>query len=220
MAEPERPTPEKQLLNLIESPKSEQVQAENLKRRGRQWFSLGALKARFPLPRWPSFKNFAKTSFGVRQVNLSLKISIIFLALYLGYNVVVMALELKKASNLIFSADKISPSPAQFASPLKDMPYYLGKAAARDIFGFGASPVIQQKKELGGPVVPKDDRTRDFSLVGIAWSANPEAMIEDTKNKRTNFARKGQVIEGEIAVVAIFKDHVVLNYKGKEFELK
>jgi type II secretory pathway component PulC len=222
MAEHERLTPEKQLLNLIENPKGEQIKAENLKRQGKKWFSLGALKGRlsFSSDKRPSFKDFVKAGFGVKQINLSLKISIIFLAIYLSYNVVVMALELKKASNLIFTADKIPADSQEHTSPLKEMQYYLKKPSARNLFDFGASPKIEPKKELPSAAPLAVDYSKDFSLVGIAWSANPEAMIEDVKNKRTHFARQGQLIEGRAKVVAIFKDRVMLNVEGKEFELK
>jgi type II secretory pathway component PulC len=56
--------------------------------------------------------------------------------------------------------------------------------------------------------------------VGIAWSNDPDAMIEDTKTHRTFFLKKGQTIDEEIKVQAIFKDRVVLSYKGEEIELR
>jgi hypothetical protein len=45
-------------------------------------------------------------------------------------------------------------------------------------------------------------------------------MIEDTKTQRTLFLKKGQRIDNEIKVEAIFKDKVILSYKGEEIELK
>jgi type II secretory pathway component PulC len=57
-------------------------------------------------------------------------------------------------------------------------------------------------------------------LVGIAWSNDPEAMIEDGKNKRTFFVKRGQTLDDEVKVVTIFKDKVILTFKGKEFELR
>jgi type II secretory pathway component PulC len=56
--------------------------------------------------------------------------------------------------------------------------------------------------------------------VGISWSADPDVMIEDGKTQRTIFLKKGQLVDNEIRVEAVFKDKVILSYKGEEIELK
>ena len=63
------------------------------------------------------------------------------------------------------------------------------------------------------------DATQDLKLVGISWSNDPIAMIEDSKALRTFFVTRGQMI-GEVRVQAIFKDKVVLSYGGEEIELR
>ena len=64
------------------------------------------------------------------------------------------------------------------------------------------------------------EATKNLALVGISWSNDPDVMIEDTKDNRTFFLKKGQLIDNQIKVEAIFKDHVVLSYGGEEVELR
>jgi type II secretory pathway component PulC len=95
------------------------------------------------------------------------------------------------------------------------------KTSARNLFVIGAVPELEVKPGEVVSLTPKEaDRAKDFSLVGIAWSADPEAMVEDGKNKKTYFVKRGQPLDSEVKVVTIFKDKVILTYKGKEFELR
>jgi len=225
MAADEPVTPEKQLLKIIESPKAEPLQTANIKRKGRVLFSLGALKGRlaflksFSFQKWSSFRQASQTSMGIHHVNLALKFLILFLAVYLGYSVYVMAVELKKASNLIFEYDKtILPAP-ELVTSLKDLPYYLEKVTSRDLFNVvSVSP--QEPEQTVVEIEPQDKRIKKYSLVGIAWSDNPEVMIENTEAKKTHFVHRGQLIDDDVKIVAIFKDAVILSQDGKEFELR
>ena len=225
MAENESLTPEKQLLKLIENPKQETLRAENAKREGEKWFSWKALKGRFSYlktflsERWASLRDLSKPQFGIRQFNFVLKCAILFLGLYLGYTLVVMALGLKRASNLIFKYEKHSSTQPETAPILKALPYYMEKVTARDIFNLNAPSTAAGAKDESAPP-PEETLTKKFSLVGIAWSENPEAMIEDTESKRTHFVKRGQTINQDVKVVTIFKDRVVLSYQDKEFELR
>jgi len=226
MAEKEPITPEKQLLKLIENPKQEALQGESVKREGKKWLSLGALKGRFSFwksfsfKKWFSFKQLTKTAFGVRQINLMLKASILFLSLYLGYSVIGMETEMKHAANLILEPDKGLAIREEHGAELKNLSYYLEKAAKRNIFTIGQAPTKEGTVQAPPKPASESDRTKDFSLVGISWSANPEAMIEDTKSKRTYFVKRGQPLDDSVRIVTIFKDRVILNYKDKEFELR
>ena len=60
---------------------------------------------------------------------------------------------------------------------------------------------------------------QNFKLVGISWSNDPDAMIEDTKAKKTFFVKRGQMV-GEFKVQAISRDKVILSYGQEEIELK
>ena len=226
MAENEPLTPEKQLLKIIENPKQQTLQVESTKRKGISWFSLGALKGRFSFfkgfsfKKWSSFRQLTSTSFGIRQINLVLKILIVFLAVYLGYTVFVMAVDLKKASNLMFEYDKSTAPAPEVVSSLKGLPYYLEKVAVRDLFVPKSAVESKEPEEKVVNVQPEEGQLKKFALVGIAWSNNPEAMIEDKEAKKTHFVKRGQMIDDEVKVVAIFKDTVIVTKGDKEFELR
>ena len=59
----------------------------------------------------------------------------------------------------------------------------------------------------------------DFKLVGILWSDNPQAMIEDKKDQKTYFLKSGEKIK-EIMVKEILRDKVVLGSGDREWELR
>ena len=225
MAENEPITPEKQLLKLIENPNAQGVQAQKARREGGKWFSMGALKGRLGFlktlsgERWTSLRKLFRTPPGIRQLNMALKFSILFLSLYLGYNMAAMGIQWRRASNLILQPGKGAPLETGQPVILKNLSYYTDKVASRDIFKLGATAKHEEESEGAGGA-PKEDATKNFSLVGIAWSSNPEAMIENIQLKRTHFVKRGQSFDEDIKVVAIFKDRVVLSWQGKEFELK
>lgn len=226
MAENQPDTPEKQLLKLIENPKPSSLEVEGAKRQGKKWFSISALKGRVSFwsslsnQRWFSFKKSTKTNIGVRQVNLVLRILMGCFSFFLIYYVIRMSLELKRASNLILQPDDQPAAEQTLEEPeVKNLSYYLEKAGGRSLFTIEKVP--EEAKVVEPPPSPKEiERTKNFSLVGISWSSDPEAMIEDSQNKRTYFVKRGQALDNEVKVVTIFKDKVIMTYKGKEFELR
>ncbi len=225
MAENEPLTPEKQLLKLIENPKQEVLAVEGTKREGKKWVSFSAFKGRFAFWKsfsvkgWFSFKRLTKSSLRLRQVNLILRVLIVLLVLFLGAQIVTMGLDLKKASNLMLQPEKGAAPELEQSMELKNISYYLEKMGSRNIFSGVEPPKPNVVPEPPKPAA-EHDRTKDFSLVGISWSANPEAMIEDTLRKRTFFVKRGQSLDGSVRVVTVFKDRVILTIDGKEFELK
>ena len=78
---------------------------------------------------------------------------------------------------------------------------------------------VDAKTEVKPPSSGIIGVTQHLRLAGISWSDDPDAMIEDTRTKRTLFVKRGGMI-GKIKVQAIFKDKVVLFYDGEEIELK
>ncbi len=59
----------------------------------------------------------------------------------------------------------------------------------------------------------------NFKLVGILWSDNPQAMIEDKKDQKTYFLKSGEKIK-EIMIKEIFRNKVVLSNGEREWELR
>jgi hypothetical protein len=101
--------------------------------------------------------------------------------------------------------------------------YYVRKVKRRDIFRIGVPIGIIPTPEVKPVIkvaVPKVlDEVKRYKLVGISWSKDPDAMIEDTVALRTFFVKRDTLL-GRIKVEAIFKDKVVLSYEGEEAELK
>jgi len=226
MAENEPLTPEKQLLNLIENPKQALLHVESAKRESKKWFSFSALKGRlafwkgFSLKKWFSFALFTKSSGGIRQLNRVLILFIIFMGVYFSYNTVQLSLDLKKASNLILKPDKEFLASMESVFELKNVSYYLEKFNNRSLFNVKEIPKPQVKEQEAPVSAQASDATKDYSLVGIAWSSDPEAMVEHVKTSKTYFVKRGQNLENGVKVVTIFKDKVILSLSGKEFELR
>lgn len=227
MATNESLTPEKQLLKLIENPKQASVRVESAKREGKKWFSFPALKGRLDfwkgtsVKQWFSLKKFSRSAHGVERINVVLKALIIVMAIYTGYSVFNMAKGIKNAANLILKPDPIMLDVPAPVVGLQSVSYYLEKIKGRNIF-VSAQPEskTEEEKAAAAEGVPEEDPFKDFSLVGIAWSDDPEAMIEDTKLNRTFFMKRGQSLANGVRIVTIFKDKVILGYKDKESELR
>lgn len=227
----ERPaTPEKQLLKLIEESKTPAagVNIQAIRHRNLSLFSLSAWLGRISF-----FKDRFKKWFGkngkyrqldiIRVINNALAFSIFVLAIYFISNLSMSMINLKKMTNLKL----ISPESVKSASLIQDasslarpLSYYLEKVRARNIFKMGPRKVTDAAEVADrGPSSRIIEATQHLKLVGISWSNDPDAMIEDTKALRTFFVKRSQMI-GDIKVQAIFKDKVILGYEGEEIELR
>lgn len=225
MATDESLTPEQQLLKLIENPNQASAPVESVKREGKKLVSLPALQGRLDfwkgvsVKRWFSLKQFSQSPKGMERVNGVLKFLIFVMVIYSGYTLFGMVTGIKKASNLILPSDKAAVDVLEPAMALQSVSYYLEKTKGRNIF----TPVVPEKpqtEEKPAVEVEEENPFRNCNLVGIAWSDDPEAMVEDKGLGRTFFVRRGQLLANGLRVVTIFKDKVILSYKGKEYELR
>jgi len=230
--EQERPsTPEKQLLKLIEDPKTKEFSSKGIKYRGRSLFSFAAFRGRFSF-----FKEKVNTgltlrssSFDIKVINNVLQFSIFVLVLYLGGSSIFSISNLKKMPELsIDKAARTGLDSQKIASLLNKSSYYIEKARSRDIFKFGnffKEAVKQEVVETPPPeeevILPSKAEivSEKLSLVGIAWSDDPDAMIEDVNTQKIYFLKRGDSIEG-IKVQTILRDRVILSYEGEEVELR
>lgn len=217
-------TPEKELLRLIEDNKessSKNIEAKAIKHSTLSFFSIRGWLGRlsFLKDRFRDLKGANRIyRFDIAIINNLLALSIfVFIcyfvfSFYFGFRnsrkIPTLGLSQQRATDMV---DMIGKSGLKRA-----VSYYLDKIAERDIFKIGPKRPSSAK---GGPSERAIESTKHLKLVGIAWSDNPDAMIEDTKAMRTLFLKRGQMI-GDIKVEAIFKDKVVLNYAGEDIELK
>ncbi len=224
MAQERSLTPEKQLLNLIESPKAKDAgpRPNLVKHHGMRLLSSGVWKGKLYF-----FKDYIKKvlSGGFQQpdlkwINRVLAAIIVISVFYLMNTFYFSIIGMKKMSHLKFTAQE-SAKGARFrdVTTLKQpAAYYVDKIRQRDIFSMGAKKAVQEKAPdtVSSEIV---EATQSLKLVGISWSNDPDAMIEDSKALRTFFVKRGQMI-GRVKIEAIFKDKVILSYEGKEVELR
>jgi hypothetical protein len=221
----ERPlTPEKQLLKFIESPKLNKtgLQAQAIRRHSLSFLDFGAWLGRIAFlklefERWR--KGFSLAKLDVKVANRFLGLMIAVLAVYFLSSFSLSIINLGKTPNLETKVlegkvASVSPDSSGFK---KAVSYYLDKVRERDIFTVG--PKTDAKLGKPAPSAKDLEVAQNFKLVGISWSNDPDAMIEDSKALKTFFVKRGEMV-GEAKVQAIFKDKVILSYNGQEIELK
>ena len=224
MAEEGSPTPERELLKLIEEPGAKaglsQAKAQ------RDFFSLFspvALKARFSFLK-ERFKGEAILQSLIhlefRTINLFVEICIFALIFYLISNFIVSMININKKSSLELEIKEITASSVlPETSLLKTASFYLEKARARDIFKMGITSVIDKPKAPKASTSRIVEASKNLKLVGISWSQDPDVIIEDTNLGMAYFLKRGQMINN-LKVKAVFKDKVILSYEGEEVELR
>jgi type II secretory pathway component PulC len=227
MAEDKQTTPEQQLLKLIEgepktgkSGKAAQVKGtvrpSILKLPGALLGSLAFWK------RSAKRKSYGKRfSFGLDEVNRILVLMTAILAVYVVFDAVASARNLQRPPIFVPPKDLRVPIQKESIAPLEETSYYLQKISSRDIFKEG---VKEERPKAETPVQAVATETaetiQNLALVGISWSSNPDAIIEDKGHQRTYFVKRGQMVGEDVKVEAIFKDHVVVTYEDREYELR
>ncbi len=230
MAQEKTPTPERQLLNLIEGGSSGQssLRTDAAMHRGLSLLSPQAWASRISFFRQETVKwlqGGSSRGIDIKAVNRLLSLCVVILSVYFMVNLFISANNFRKAPdfNLKIKQFKSPVSDIQEATVLRALTYYLDKIRARDIFIMGEKPQQQGAgKELSKPSPSRvAEVTQSLRLVGISWSNDPDVMLEDTKALKTYFLKKGQVIDSNnVKVEAIFKDKVILSFEGVEIELK
>ena len=227
MAQARPITPEKQLLRLIEDKNSNApgIQAQAIKHHSLSLFSFGAWLGRTSFLK----EVFKKWFHGIKILQLDIKLTnkilgllIFILAVYFVSNLFSSLINFKKTPYLESKPQEgASFADTQRSSFFKKAAsYYFEKIRERDIFKMGAKkPTAAAEASPKGPSSAIIEATQHLKLVGISWSNDPDAMVEDLKALRTFFVKRGQMI-GDVKVQAIFKDKVVLGLGGEEIELR
>ncbi|MBI3602448.1 MAG: hypothetical protein HY209_06100 [Candidatus Omnitrophica bacterium] len=227
---PERSiTPEKQLLRLIEEHKVQRntatLQVQALKYHNLSFLSLGAWVGRLSFSKdWlqKRLHGVRGQPFDIKIINQAAVVCIYILAVYFSFNFISSLVDLWRIPNLeIKSSEKIRPLSFRENSVLKTVASsYLEKVRERDLFKIGkGTDRATENKEVKGPSSQVIEASGNLKLVGISWSSDPDAIVEDTKATKTFFVKVGHTI-GEGKVQAIFKDRVILRYGDEEIELK
>jgi hypothetical protein len=226
MAQERSLTPEKQLLKIIETSKMNSigVQAQTSRRHSMSWLNPGAWVGRisFLRVRLEKFSTgFSLEQLDVKVANKILGFLVAILCLYFFANLVISVVNLSKTPSLESNRPAVKVD-ASFPEPSglnKAASYYLDKVRERDIFTMGSKGAAGKSKVSIVPSSKSLEIAANLKLVGISWSSDPDAMVEDIKELKTLFVKRGDMV-GEAKVQAIFKDKVVFSVGGEEFELK
>ncbi|MDD5454126.1 MAG: type II secretion system protein N [Candidatus Ratteibacteria bacterium] len=226
----DKSTPEKRLLELIESPSERTIREIKKKRIRNSFFSISAIRGKFSFLKQHAGSNLSRHKFAldIRQINIILVFCAVGLATYLVMSWLNASNKLDDVSNLKTefktNGQVKSYLPASF---LRDISYYSQRVNMRNIFKLDLEANNPHEKEgdvkAEEVVTVKDELAKimeQLILVGVSWSDNPVAMIENTNAKMTYFLKNGEEIVNGVIIKQIFIDRVILEYKGAEAELK
>lgn len=212
--------PEEQLLDLIE--KGEGFRPSKLRRKKASFLSFFNL-SRFRLS-FQVFSRQLKAKFtklrtrvkNPRVLNRTLAGLAIALVVYSVADFTFRRLDVQQTSGNII----IDGEPYFLKKPETDVHqflYYLEMVQRRNIF----SPVTLKSAENLEAETNKmlSDLLNNLGLVGISWGKPPEAMVEDKGANKTYFLRAGDSIN-KFKVIDILRDRIVLDFDGKQVELK
>ncbi len=216
-----KPTPEEQLLNLIED--GEGPSTLSLKRKKSSRFSfislsaLSTLLARFKI----TVKDWLiQLKGGIDEPNLKawnkvLAVSAIILFVYLTADFTLRRLDIKQFTKKA-AAQKGRSFQDDLKADVRPFLYYLEMVQRRDIF----SPVKLMSAENPQEEAKKllSELVKDLKLVGISWGKDPEVIIEDKKDNKTYFLKTGDTIS-KFKIDVILKDKVILESDGQKMEL-
>ncbi len=227
MAENKPATPEQQLLKLIEGQGKPGAAGASgagsvaKKPRGRGFSPAAILGALSFWKRRSKKKSFARRSpFSIGEMNKALVAVSLVLFVYVTFDAVASARNLQRPPNFAPMKERVAKSVKGTAEPLAEASYFLQKISSRDIFREGKTSAPVQAAPVVATPAETAEVVQGLALVGISWSSNPDAIIEDKARQRTYFVKRGQDVGDGIKVEAIFKDHVVVTYEDREYELR
>ena len=203
----DRLTPEEKLLQVIDNPAAAKPQgALGRLRRQASASSLG-------MGRWLDRLRSDRPGSGpmvtLRVVNRGLAIISGVLALAWLADFLVLRSEFLTRLEMVERTQLIAPTQMKAPSlPTLDFADVLEHTKARNIFTF-----VPHKVETPAPaasvVEDLSPYVAELKLVGIIWSDNPQAMIEQTKEEKTYLLGTGEMI-GPLRIKNILREKVLL----------
>lgn len=232
-----KPTPEEQLLKLIENSgdASEKSSSEAAKPRDK-----GETRPSFPgfqkisgmMDYWKQAfqkKNAAgpvlhlETVLDIRWANRALIIMVFMALAYLVMDLSFFKPGRRNFFNQVSVSEPIFPLRSVSQNAAHDRAFYLQGLKRRTPFlapGMVSQAAAPLPGAEGTPAASSaiTDALQGTKLVGISLGEEPLAMMEDTATGRTYFVKKGQEFKG-IKVQQISKEKVTVTYEGQEAEL-
>jgi hypothetical protein len=121
---------------------------------------------------------------------------------------------MRDADLFLAPVSPVAPAPGRGSAVAKIAPAswqsYAEAFERRHIF-LPAGKQAFEKQAAVEKVANTEELFKDFKLVGVIWSSNPEVMIESAKEQRTVLVKKGETFGvNSIRVKAIAKNSVTL----------
>jgi len=211
------PSPEEQLLNLIE--KEDSSKGKKLKKK-KSFFASSKLGKLLAPVGWvnQALKKLKSNLTGEPSLEVINKAFIVLCSVIICYSVVDFTFnrrDIEGFRSTIFNIKNTKESISDIVT-LRPFLHYLALAQRRNIFSpielVKESDVVEEKKKA------LQDLLKDLALVGISWGKYPQAMIENTEAKQTYFLKKGEVINN-LKIERILRNKVILSYEGEKAEL-
>ena len=208
--------PEERLLKIIEKSDSQPEEVDR---------EIKIKRLNIDVKRWfLKFKDFRFQKFTLTKPTLSLDFAkkvLIAVAALLTLFVVIDIMRLNIRSKRDFQSITEAPVTKQRriwgeTIPMLELNTMLKQVEDRNIFTLRPVP----KVDLSGQIEEIPPLTADsYSLVGILWSNNPQAMIEDSISGRTYLVSAGETI-GAWKIKKIFSTKVLLESEEGDVELR
>jgi type II secretory pathway component PulC len=211
-------TPEERLLKIIENPNQQVSRKQtDTKTKGGVSQAKGAndiLKSAPDIFRAINRKIFRTPGF--RMVNKTLLVFSVLMTIFVFFDFFKFAGTMnKKFETVRSSTGTAEMSKNQGPVPVFDPASSLALSRKRNMFALlslsanAASDIPEDIAQVIG----------SFKLVGIMWSANPQAMVENSKEQKTFLVNTGDFI-GPVTVKKILRDRVILGKDDKEWDLR
>ncbi|MDD5645196.1 MAG: hypothetical protein PHO00_07120 [bacterium] len=216
-----RPTPEEQLLDIIE--KGDNFAGGKIGKRRLTPFGFSGAKGFIYALRIKSRTFFAAVSKTVKEPNLKLinGLLLVLICIIFGFSLFDFLVRSPRIEDFLHDMqagafDKASGGGESAQG--RPFLHYLEMVRRRNIFN--PLEIKRFQKEEKQPVVNVREMVSDLALVGISWDRdNPVAMIEDKKNQKTYFLKKGDTF-ADFRVEEIFPDRVIVKSGLTKIEMK
>lgn len=206
-------TPEERLLKIIENPQAEKrrTPAEPKTKGGLSLKDLGLLFENFQVD-----KNLSQYV-TLLTTNKALAVISAIATIFCIFNYAISGTNLKKRlDNITTGATASVISAAKSSLPEGNISDMIALAQRRNIFTFLP---VNAAGQQGAAAPDMAQIISTLKLVGILWSDNPQAMIEDTKEQKTYLLNSGDEI-GQFKVNKILREKVILGKDRQEWELR
>lgn len=204
-------SPEEKLLKLIRNPRK-QV-AANRSEAVSTGQSKTAVIQSGPDYAGKPFYSLAGAYFAPANLLKILMAILVVSCLYLGACFLYPLFAVKKIKLPVISVDKTKQQIPVAVDATKPYEFYADEIRKRTIFTNTAAGSAKVSAVSG-----EAQSIKDISLLGIISEPNPQAIVEDKKTQKTYYVTKGQFI-GEFEVEDIQEGKIILNSKGKRYEL-